>query len=324
MVAYKRNNKKKVYRKKKTSTTPNQRYQNQKKKASSTYKKSKNNFSQLRRPFVEVKSQTHTEVWTRLGGTNEFPVADSVLDPKALRSMVAPLPGGPGPHPPEPALISQDLPLWSFLNINRGIDSKTMTGNSITGKYLTCKLHFEFPPLTQVNNPRYYIIHGWMINPLDLTEYTTPKKSEFTRVEYQQYIYDQIKLNFDEQIKAEFLQFNPKRTKNYITEGYQRIKADKNSLQFNPQIVYNSTANNNVLHGKPSPVNLTLKFNVENKKYTYSEGNSLLQGGPKFNFLNSSWLPFVLYYCPDAGQVPGGTDNSPAIAYDNKFYFTDS
>ena len=70
----KKNYKKKTY-KKKVST---------KKTITKRYNRKKRTFANKRRPFVEVKSHTHYDVWQLLGGSPTLPVADSVLDPKAL------------------------------------------------------------------------------------------------------------------------------------------------------------------------------------------------------------------------------------------------
>lgn len=310
--------KRRVARKKRGG--PNKTYLGAKRRAVRNYRAKKNNFQAKRRPFVEVKAQSTTDLWMRLGGTDTNPtVGDVIKDPKPLVNMTT--------TGTNQAVITHFFHLWSFLNLTQGIGSQVMTGKSVTAKYLTAKVHFEFPSTPPDTNPRYYLVHGWVKIPTNNTAYTDPTRADFTRANLIDHIQDHLKRDFDEVTKSEFLNFNEKRQKNYIVLGYKRIAPNQNRMYLPTQIVYNTTSQNNVIHGIPSDKNYVLKWPMNNRKITYSNGKTTnLPPGTTDNFMypNNSWLPFFLYYCPDAGHVLPGHQYSPSIAHDDKFWFTDS
>ena len=304
----------------------NKKYQANKRKNLANYRRAKNRFQASRRPFVEVKSQSHSDLWARLGGTPDTPTSgDVITDPRKLVNMSV-VPAGSPPGTPSSALITQFFHMWSFLSPLQGLGSQSMIGKTVTAKYLTCKVHFEFPIKAQLTNPRYYLIHGFVTIPMNGTLYTDPTRGDTTRSDIITHIQNHLKRDFDETRKEEFLRFNEKRQKDYKILGYKRIAPNRNRQQLPGQIVYNSDAGNNVVHGVNSDKDYILKFPMNNKKITYSAGKQLTTPPPGLNmyYPNKSWLPFVLYYCPDAGHVVGGHDNSPSIAFNDKFWFTDS
>ena len=285
------------------------------------YRAKKARFQASRRPFVEIKSRSHKEFWATLGGSQQYyPEVDGVVDPTVLKPMVVLNQG----QPTGDALLSRLFPIWSMMNPVQGITEKDMLGRTLTAKYLSAKVQFEWPKNPSLVNPRYYLIHGWVKIPPNLTQYTTPSKANFTRGNLLTHIENHIKKDFDQNDKEEFLIFKEKTNKDYITLGYKRIRADRNAQGgINP-----TSGGNPVLVAGQNPIiSMTLKWKINNRKIKFVKGtnnDTVITDGIPFFYDNKGWLPFLLYYCPDAGHVLPGADNSPAIAYNDKFWFSDS
>jgi len=273
-----------------------------------------------RRPFVEVKSRSHREFWATLGGGAMYAEVDSVVDPTVLVNMTT------DTTPTGQALISRLFPLWSYYNPVQGITEKDMIGRTLTAKYLTCKVQFEWPQFPSLKAPRYYLIHGFVKVPPNLTLYTTPTKSAFTRGNMLTHIENHVKSFFDQNDKEEFLTFKEKITKDFITLGYRRIRANRNvEGGINPTATGQTSGT--VIAGQNPIITTTLKWPLNNRKIKYSKGtnnDTVITGGVPFFYDNKGWQPFMMYYCPDAGDVLPSYQNSPSIAYNDKFWFTDS
>lgn len=319
MPIQKRYNNKKKFVSKKRNT-----YLKNKNKNLNNYRKKKNNFANKRRPFTEIKSQSHKELWGRLGGTTSLPTSgDVIFNPQVLQNMSAPG-SGPGSEVP---LITYWFPIWSYLSMTRGLGDKAMLGKSITGKFLTAKIHFEFPVTPQQYNPRYYMIHGWVTTPLNHTDYTNVSVKDTTRSDILNHIQNMTKRDFDQVSKEEFLNFNDKQQRNYKILGYRKM-VNKNrmvSAGIEPTVLYNGAANTHMLRGVPQDVEFVAKWPMNNRKLTYSLGKQITTSNNyEHRFPNRAWLPFLMFYCPDAGHITTGTTNCPTVAYDNKFWFSDS
>ncbi len=309
----------KVFAKDKQANTYNKRRANN----LNQYRRKKQKFQNSRRPFVEIKSRSHKEFFQALGGSDGmFPEVDGVVNPLTNYSLTKKA----AVDPSQPALLSKYFPVWSYMNPIQGVSEKDMLGTTLTAKFLTAKLQFTFPDTNQLTSPRYYILHGWVKIPNNLTQYTTPARSTFTRGNQLDHIYNHIIKDFDETNKEEFLQFKEKTNKDYITLGYKRVRVNRNTnTGLNPTIA--GEPQGIVIAGSNPKVNMTLKWPLNNRKLKYirgSDNSTVVPGGVTHFYLNKDWLPFILYYCPDAGTVPVGTANSPAIAYNDKFWFSDS
>lgn len=281
-----------------------------------------------RAPFVEIKSRSHTELWETMGGTTMTPVIDTVVDPKIIVHMAT---VNASPSSNNIPFISYGFPLWSYLNPVQGVGDNDIIGRSLTMKYLTARVHFEFPVNLPVKNPRYYLIHGWVKASPKLTEFTTPIRSQFTRAQLSEFIDDQVVNQFNNDADDEFLNFKEKQNKNYSILGYRRIKPKKNELMIDPQMYLTNTTVNPQTYGQPSPQNHTFRWPLNNRKIRYTTGATSETSTP-FMYPNDhgTFLPFLLYYCPDTPLVPRGADGNygdnlcPKIAYDNKVWFSDA
>ena len=161
---------------------------------------------------------------------------------------------------------------------------------------------------------------------MNLTEFTTPKRSELTRTAFTQHIADHINRDFDNDGDDEFLQFKQATNKDYVVLGKRLIRPNQNKLQVQTQIV--SGQQTDVL-GRLPEQHIVLKWPMNNRKIKYVRGvDSTLSGSAPFFYDNKGWLPFLIYYCPNVGQValsPGtGDQKSPHISYNDKFWFSDS
>jgi hypothetical protein len=279
----------------------------------------KRKFAASRRPFVEVKSRSHKELWQYMKGSSTETEFDTIVNPTVIQHMTT-------GTAVATAIKMKMLPIWSFLNPIQGVTQKDIIGTTLVGKYLTAKVQFYYPQTPQVLSPRYYLVHGWVKVPCNNTAYTTPSRVDFTRENLLTHIENHVKNHFDEDGKDEFLQYKERTNKDFITLGYKRITTDRNANGgVNPQAIGDAYAS--AVVGSNSIKTYHLKWPMQNKQLKYIFGTENDVSGAHnapFMYNNKSWLPFLLYYCPDAPTITAGNANSPTIAYNNKFWFTDS
>ena len=327
-----------VYKKKQASRKFNKkRATNYKGKRKAAFKPAaKKKQARKRAPFVEIKSITHTQLWEKMGGLGGSAV-DTVKDPKILQHMATLNTNIQSNNIP---YISRMFPIWSYLNPVNGTGDNEMIGRSLTAKYLTARVHFEFPVNAQFQNPRYYIIHGWVTKPCVLTQFTSPVKTAYTRSLLLEHIADMVVNEFNNDADDEFLDFKERQNKNYKILGYRRIKPKANELQIQPTAHTTATSIVPQTFGSPSDQNHTFKWPLNNRKIRFTTGQSVAPVTTPFLYSNDGdWLPFLMYYCPDTDKIPQVTSNigeppvpvthypdnqCPKIAYENKFWFSDS
>lgn len=293
-------------------------------------RKKKMKFAKQRRPFVETKHRSHRELWTTMGGDSTYnTTVDNVSNPTVNQAMYLPPDTTVVPNLPARYALTKIFPLWSYMNPVQGVTSRDMLGQTLIAKYLTAKVQFIWPAAVQLKNPRYYLVHGWVKVPCNNTPFTSPTKSAFTREQIIQHISNHVIKDFDQNDKDEYLTFKEKTNKDYIVLGYRRLRNPNDAGGLPNSIVYNSTADTNVTHGTPAPLNIKLQWPCMNRRIEYSKGT---QTNPvndvPFFYPNKSHLPFFLLYSPDAGTSLNAGDvdikNTPGIAYNDQFWFTDS
>ena len=326
-----------VYQKKRVPRKNVKRKANNYRKRKAAFKPAqKKRFARKRAPFTEIKSISHTELWQKMGGLG-LNTVDMVKDPKILTHMATSTTSITTNNIP---FISKMFPLWSYYNPVNGTGDNEMIGRSLTAKYLTARLHFEFPVNAQLVNPRYYIIHGWVTKPCVLTQFTSPVKSAYTRSLLLEHIADMVVNDFNNDADDEFLDFKERQNKNYKILGYRRIKPKSTENQIQPTVHTTDTSINPQTFGAPSDQNHTFKWPLNNRKLRFTTGTSVAPVTIPFLYTNDGdWLPFLMYYCPDTDKIPQTTsdigeppvpvthytDNQcPKIAYENKFWFSDS
>lgn len=307
----------KVYRKAQKYNRRNTRYAKKKASNLATYRRGKMKFQSKRRPFVEIKSRSHYDLWVTFGGSSTFPNVDTITNPQTGEYMID---GSGNP------LRTKVFPIWSYMNPVQGVTEKDMLGTTLTAKYLTAKVQFRFPQIIQTVNPKYYIIHGWVKVPPNLTQFTTPTRSGFTRSQMLQHIINHVNRDFDQDGDDEFLQFKEATNKDYIVVGKKLIRPNQNKLQVQPTIVSGTTPDT---LGRLPEQHIVCKWPMNNRKIKYVKGtDSTMTSSAPFFYDNKGWVPFLLYYCPNVGQLaltPGtGDQKSPQISWNDKFWFSDS
>lgn len=287
-------------------------------------KVNKKALARARRSFEEMKSYSHKELAVDMGVTTVNPTVDNIYDPTIPQAMIS------NTNAP---LISKIFPMWSFYTAKQGFDDQSMIGSKRINKFLKCKMVFEPPTNPQIDNPRYYLISAWITTPINLTEFTSPTKTAFTRGELIQHLLKSIQKDFDQAGTAEFVNFNPIETKHYKIVSYRRIKFDQNKNPMAPQqAIIPGTTVYPETYGKNARQNHTFTWKLNPAKNTqYTTGAPGPLGTPlPFLYPNNSWLPVVIYYCPDANvhdQGAGvenrvGEVNNPKIYFNNQTWFT--
>lgn len=282
-----------------------------------TYRRKKMRFQAKRRPFVEIKSRDHKELWETFGGSSTFPTVDTITDPTVQQTMIDPS-GNP--------LKTNIFPIWSYMNPVQGVTEKDMLGTTLTAKYLSAKVNFRFPVTLQTNNPVYYMVHGWVKVPPNNTQFTNPTRSGYTREKLITHIINHLNRDFDEGGNQEFIQYKEATNKDYILLGYKKVTTDQTRLQV-PTVIAQGQVPQSL--GKVPEKNMIFRWPMNNRKIKYVRGtDSTMTGSAPFYYDNKGWLPFLLYYCPTAGDTeigPGtGQTKNPTIRYNNKFWFSDS
>ena len=306
----------------------------------------KRNFQRRRAPFVETKNQTDEIVALKTGNATGTPVDE-------IRRTTEPLKIDMGTWTSNTSIDPVELnifPIQAFLNMNKGLDTSDMIGNTIYSKYLKCKVEFQLPyGGNQIRHPcDMFLIHGFVTAPTNNTFSTTPTMTAFTRKNLNDHIKEQLEQYFNQ--RSDKLQYIPKRTSNIKFLGYRKLKVKRNSnLGPDPQAIVAVTgtpdhSGDPVSHigstvanyGAHPVINMTCTWPMK-RKVVYNLGTAgATATALDFNYPNHSWLPFMALYNPTAveflnnliypGNAAGGAPKSPEmyIRYNSVHYFTDS
>jgi hypothetical protein len=300
-------------------------------------KNAKRNMGRRRAPFVETKNQTDEVVALKTGNATGTPVDTIRRTTEPLKinygTWAAAADGGPTP------VELNIFPIQSFLNMNKGLDTSDMIGNTVYSKYLKCKVEFQLPyGNNQIRHPcDMFLIHGFVTAPTNNTFHTTPTMTAFTRSNLNDHIKEQLEQYFNQ--RSDKLQYIPKRTSNIKFLGYRKLKVKKSSnLGVDPNTMAVSASGvTSILNAGAHPViNMTCSWPMK-RKVVYNLGTAgATATALDFNYPNHSWLPFMALYNPTAveflqntiypGDSAGGAPKSPDmyIRYNSVHYFTDS
>lgn len=282
----------------------------------------KKNFQIRRQPFVETKSIDDILVAGKAGVLSGG-TADYITNPIYPLEISNGTAGSPN--------TLTMLPIYSFFNMERGLEHSDILGDNIFSRYLKAKVEFELPGNERmIKHPcDVYLIHGWITLPLGKNFDTTPTQSALTRENYLEHIEVQLRQYFNQ--RSDKLQFLSKRTNNLKILGYRKLKPNnKNNLGANatPQIFDRNGGTVVSGGGSPTIVNMSCNWKTQRKIY-YEDGTSNLMNNFPFLYPNFAWLPFMCVYNPTANDFLNQSiyiSGEPKIKvrYNSKHYWTDS
>jgi len=286
------------------------------------YAPAKKKAMQIRRaPFVETKRQTD-EILAGKNGELDGTVKDGIRNP------VIPLPISNGVTGNANELTM--LPVHTFFNMNKGLETSDMIGSAIYSRYLQARLEFEIPSGAKaIQHPcNLYLIHGWVTAPKNNTLHTTTTVGGQTRADLQEYVKNHIDEHFNQ--RRDKLQWIPKKTSSLKIEGYRKIKPNNNAnLGVNTMMLNNPNAGGIQTYsvGAKPIVNMTCNWRTR-RKIHYVLGTSET-GSVEHNYPNFAWLPFMCVFNPTAGDfldtsLYTGGEPQFSVRYNCIHYFTDS
>jgi len=312
------------------------------------YKKGVKNQMILRRaPIVETLQRTSSIVASRNGhGVYKMP---ETQDPNGIQTHFT---YGDPQQPLNWHIVPNDdafynIPLSSFLRIQRGLRTDEFTGDQLTAKWLNTRIEVNFPNgeiiqpsagstetfrnMTIQENYKVYAIWGYVTAPLHapVADDSGDRKviSEITQQDLTDHIKSQIKPYFDDNYDP--LSFTPKATTNMKIEKYIRLKPPLDSsipTQAVPvQVTTDSEGTNLPLapHGSIPNVMRSHSFKM-NRKIHYEEGKPVDSSEPdkENNFPNNSWLPFCILYCPQFDNANAVENSTPGtVNPQNKYTY---
>lgn len=181
-----------------------------------------------RAPIVECKKDERYD-WNGLTYHNYTggPITSAWLNRLAFRDLevgdVVPaannLPNQVSVHMPD-----------TFIYRTQGFGKSEMVGNSVFIKYLKAKVEIKLPEdegLIHFPQCQMYFVHGFVNKSIDANEFTTPSLANLTRVQYREFIADQVDKYFTN--ANEPMRYQPKgRINSAITIlGKREIKWNK-------------------------------------------------------------------------------------------------
>ena len=281
-------------------------------------KRNKKQFKNARRPFVEGKTRSLTDVLaSNVPEASQPPntLAESVNYPGlGLTSVLL-----------DDAYTS--LQMSAFTQQQRGLLEHQMIGNSIFVKYLKAKIKIDFPPINILTKPaKLYLIHGWMTTPPNWTTATTPAINTATTADLQNHINQRLRNYFNE-LQDQML-FRPKSYDN----GIKVIKKQEicPDLQKQFSIPAEQPSGVGSLYGSIPSVMKSCSWTVNRKIHFTDSDNGV--GLTDYLYPNNSWLPFMVLYnpdfkafTPDAGDpAPTREGNRLHVLMNNQIWYSDS
>lgn len=200
-------------------------------------------------------------------------------------------------------------------NVDFGIE-----GNSIFSKYLTMKLNLEYPfgaDAPQVPCRPVEMVWGW-VNPMNLTDRTTPTETTVSRAEIIEHVNDAIGSDFDS--ASDDLLFNKKRKRIYNIVGRQQLMPNINK-QLPAAIPAGSWA------GHSAPLHRAITWRTM-KKLRFSrtiDADAPVGDAKPFSYPVEAYIPFMILYNKDYASYNRDDKNSQKIkvSYNTCHWFND-
>lgn len=302
--------------------------------AKGAYKKNVKFQTMARRaPLVETKQRTSSIIASLNGhGVSLMPESQ---DPNGTQNYLT---DGDAKQPLNWHIVPNDdafynIPMSSLLRNHRGLKDYQMIGDTITAKWLNTRIEIRFPAGEIINaspssgsdtsrnvmiqqHYKVYLIWGWITTPLNapIADSSGDRKivSNVTQLDLTQHIISQIKPYFDDNVDP--LSFTPKQSTSFKIEKYIRVKPNLNEAipsQAIPHHVGGNAEEPLIVPPTGSIPNAMRNHNFTiNRKIKYDEGYPATPGTQvdyENNFINNSWLPVCILYCPqfaEANAVP--------------------
>lgn len=181
-------------------------------------------------------------------------------------------------------------------DITGELATNCIEGTSLFSKYLQVKLQIDYPDGLEapIQCPRpVEVIWGW-VNPLNFTDFTTPKIDEVTPAQIRDHTLDAIASEFNS--ATDPMEFHDKHKRRYNIIGRRKLKPDtRMSVPTRALTGSNST-------GSSAKIHMNINFPMMKKvNYTRSTAKDDLTL-PHFAYPNEAYLPFVFVYNPDFGM----------------------
>lgn len=201
---------------------------------------------------------------------------------------------------------------------NKDLADNCIEGSSLFSKYLTCRIQIDYPDGTTAPNqcPRpVEIIWGW-VNPLNFTEFTTPKIDEVTPAQIRDHTLDAIAAEFNSMTDP--MEFHDKHKRRYNIIGRKKIRPDMRH-QVPTRSQYDAP-----MGASSSKILTTINFKMM-KKVNYTHSTALGDANtPQFAYPNEAYLPFVYLYNPDYAMYNISGVGAVAFKFNDCHWFNDA
>ncbi len=286
------------------------------KKRGAYRKKAKRQFKNARRPFVEGKTRSIVDVL-------KSNVAEASQINYLELSTVFPGYGN------QTVLLDDAFTAFrldSYLQQQRGLLDYQMIGNSIFIKYLKARIKIDFPPKHALQSPaKLYLIHGWIMTPMNLTDVTTPAAGDATMANVYAHINERLRQYFND--TQDQLLFRPKSWDNGIRVIRKQAIVPDIQKQFGLPIQHQFGEPAAGTMGSVPSVIRSCTWNV-NKKIHFQDSNNGA-GLTDHLYPNTQPLPFMCLYNPDFRHFTADRDgaddgNRIRVLMNSQIWYSDS
>jgi len=192
-------------------------------------------------------------------------------------------------------------------------------GQSVFSKYLQCKVQIDYPDGSgaPLESPRpIEIIWGW-VNPLNFTEFTTPKLSTCTPAQIRAHTLNAIQAEFNSMTDP--MEFHDKHKRRYNIIGRKKCL---------PNLTKQIPTKDNVQFGPHNCSSAKMHYNINfkmMKKVNYTQSEATGDASvPHFAYPNEAYLPFVFLYNPDFAMYDVSGVDAIKFKFNDCHWFNDA
>jgi len=193
-------------------------------------------------------------------------------------------------------------------------------GSSLFSKYLQVKVQIDYPDALKAPDqcPRpVEVIWGW-VNPLNFTEFTSPKIDEVNPAQIREHTLDAIAAEFNSM--TDNMEFHDKVKRRYNIIGRKKMLPHL-GRQVPTKLVGTTTG---LAGSGAAKIHLNINFPMM-KKVNYTASTALGDTAlPQFAYPNEAYLPFVYLYNPDYGMYNWSGVDPVAFKINDCHWFNDA